>query len=250
LSRHPRGFALLELIVSIGFFGLFSVVMFYSLNSTAQVWRKTSGRDTALRQILRARTSIARDLKNASTRPNQFQTSKVGPSLAAGYDGDAFTFLSCENESTPWSINSSGQSVLTRQVTYSLFVPQNVNGKYGGTFPGVADTLGYEQGCPYKWLVRRWDAAPTLVAPNPEPAIASNWTTNLLFRPTSMAAGSNYQIVATLLGLRVISAGSHWQIELKACAVQDAQRNIGIGATPLGNSPYTLVQRFSVTAHN
>lgn len=248
--RRKAAVALVELMVSMGFFGLFGAVMFYSLSSTTNVWRKTSARDGALRHLIKARTMITRDLKNASSRPKQFASDRFGPSLGSGFDGDAFTFLSCEDESTPWNINTSGQSVLTRQVTYSLVVPLNVDALYSGTFPGVADAQGYEQACPFKYLVRRWDPVPAVVSPNPESEIAGNWKTSLLFRPASLAAGSNSQVVSTLLGMRVLSSGGQWLFELKACAVQDARPKVGIGSTPLGSSPYTLVQRFAVTAHN
>jgi hypothetical protein len=240
----------MELLISISFLALFSIMMFLALQSTTQVWRRTSSRDGALRQLVRARAFLTRDLMNGSGRPNQFASAPVGPSLGAGFDGDALTILTCEDESTPWNVTTSGTSVLVREITYSLFVPNNVNTLYGATFPGLADAQGYEEGCPYKWLVRRLDPVPAVVPPNPESVVPSNWTTTLLLRPTSKTSTNTTQVISTLLGFRVLASGSQWQFELKACAVEDARRTLALGSAPLGSSQYTLIQRFTVPIHN
>jgi hypothetical protein len=250
LSPRPRGFSLLEVSFAIGFFGLFSLILFYALQNTSKMWQRSSARDAALRQIVRARSYLTRDLMNGSGRPGQSASAHVGPSLGAGWDGDAFTVLSCEDNSTPWNINSTGGSILTREVTYSLFVPQNVNARYGGSFPGLADAQGYEDACPYKWLVRRVDPAPAAVAPSPDASIPSNWTTTLLTRPASMSPTSTTQVVATLHSFRILSNGPRWEFELRACAVDEARRKMALGAVALGSSPYVLVQRFALSVHN
>lgn len=252
MSRLPEkrhGFTVIELAIAMGFMGLFSMMMFFALKNTSGVWRRTSSRDNAMRELVRARSFLSRDLMNGSARPNQFANTTVGPSLGAGRDGDALTILTNDNETTPWNVTTSGNSILRREVTYSLFVPNNVNTLYGSTFPGVADAQGYEQACPYKWLVRRIDPAPAVVPPNPEPVIPATWTT-FLVRPSSKAGTATTQVVSTLLGFRVLASGGLWEFELKACAVEDARHTIGIGSTPLGSSQYTLVQRFSVPIHN
>lgn len=248
--RPKKAFSLLEITFAIGFFSLFSMILFFALQSTSKVWQRTSARDAALRQIVRARSFLSRDLMNGSGRPNQSASSHVGPSLGAGWDGDALTLLSCEDNSTPWNINNTGGSVLTREVTYSLFVPTNVNARYGGTFPGLADAQGYEDACPYKWLVRRTDPVPAPVSPNPEAAVPTNWTTTLLSRPSSMSATATSQVVATLHSFRILSNGPQWEFELRACAVDEARRKLALGSVLLGSSPYVLVQRFSVVVHN
>jgi len=236
---------------AVGFFAMFSLILFFALRSTSKVWQRTSARDSALRQIVRARSFLSRDLMNGSGRPNQSGSARVGPSLGAGWDGDALTMLSCEDNNTPWSINPTGGSVLTREITYSLFVPTNVNARYSGSFPGVADAQGYEDACPYKWLVRRVDPAPAPASPNPESAIPTNWTTTLLSRPSSMNSTANTQVVATLHSFRIISNGPQWEFELRACAVDEAKRKIPLGTVALGSSsPYILTQRFSVAVHN
>jgi len=250
LSRRLRAFSLLEVLFAISFFSMFSMVLFFALQNTSKVWQRTSARDAALRQIVRARSFLSRDLQNGSGRPNQSASTRVGPSLGAGWDGDALTILSCEDNATPWSISTTGASVLTRELTYSLFVPTNVNARYGGTFPGLSDGAGYEDGCPYKWLIRRIDPVPAPAPPNPEAAVPSNWTTILLSRPSSMTSTATTQVVATLHSFRILSAGPQWEFELRACAVDEARRKISLGSSLLGNSPYMLVQRFSVAVHN
>lgn len=251
MSRRPeRAFSLLEVMFAVSFFSLFSLILFYALQSTSKVWQRTSARDAAMRQIVRARSFLSRDLMNGSGRPNQSASAHVGPSLSAGWDGDALTILSNENNSTPWNINTTGGSVLTREVTYSLFVPTNVNARYGGTFPGLADVQGYEDACPYKWLVRRVDPAPPPASPNPEAAVPTNWTTTLLSRPSTLTSTSTTQVVATLHSFRVLSNGPQWEFELRAVAVEEARRKLALGATLLGSSPYVLVQRFAVAVHN
>ena len=248
---HARlGFSVIESMICMALLVIFFSMMYLALKSTTNVWRRTSARDGAMRQLVRARAFLTRDLMNGSARPNQFATAKVGPSLGSGFDGDALTILTCHSDSTPWNINSSGASILTGEVTYSLFVPQNVNTLYSATFPGVADALGYEEACPYKWLVRRQDPVPAVVPPNPESVIPGTWTTAYLLRPASKAPTATTQVVSTLLGFRVLASGSHWQFELKACAVEDARHKLPLGTAPLGSSSYTIVQRFSVPVHN
>lgn len=230
--------------------GLFSFVMFFALRGTSNVWRRVSSRDEAVKQLVRARNFLTRDLMNGSARPNHFATSAVGPSLGAGRDGDALTVLTCEDGSSSWNITTTGAPVLVREVTYALFVPQNVQTLYGSAFPGVADSDGYEQACPYKWLVRRLDPVPVPVPPATESAIPSNWTTTFLTRPSSRTPTGTTQVVATLLGFRILTSGAFWQFEIKACAVDDARRRLPLGIAPLGQSEFTLVQRFSVPIHN
>jgi len=233
-------------MISMAIFSMLTTLLAFTLRSTSKVWQRTSARDQALAQISKARNSLTRDLMNASQTVGQWATSTVGPSLGAGLDGDALTFLTCENGNTPWNIDNNGASVMTGEITYSLFVPVNVNTLYGLNFSGVADANGYEEACPYKWLVRRRDPAPT---GNPV-VVPANWNTTLLSRPSSLQATASSEVVSTLTGMRILQSGSQWQIELKATAVADARRKISLGSTPLGSSPYTLVQRFTVPAHN
>ena len=250
MSKHRRAFSLIELLISLGLFSLMTGLLWTTMQSTAQIWRRSSSRDNAQREILRARAHLTRDLANASRKLNQFATTQTGPSLGAGRDGDALTFLTCENGTTPWNITATGSSVMTAEITYALFVPVNVNTLYGHTFAGVADANGYEQGCPFKWLVRRQDPAPAALPPA-DPQIPATWTTTLLQRPATTVPAANQQVVATqLLGFRVLGSGGMWQIELKAVAIEDASRHIGIGPSALGNTTYTIVQMFTVPAHN
>lgn len=245
-----RGFTILELFLATTLFTLLGALLLVTLLSTTRVWRQTSARERALGELLKARAHLTRDIVNASQVPGQFATAQVGPSLGAGRDGDALTVLTSEDGQTPWNLQSDGSSVLTAQVSYALWVPHNVNTLFGHNFVGVADANGYEDACPYKWLMRRQDPPPALVPPATHPLVASNWATTLLARPNSMTMGPNQRAVATLTGFRVLASGGLWQFELSATAVEDARQKVTLGSTSLGTSPYILVQRFSLPTHN
>lgn len=240
--RRKTGFSTLELMVAMSMFGMFSLLMFYALQGTSKVWQRTSARDRVLRELVRARAQLTRDLMNSSAAPGQFATGKVGPSLGAGFDGDALTVLNCDDGNGKWTLDANGNAVMQRQVTYALWVPNNVNAKYGFAFSGVADADNYEEACPYKWLVRKVSPAPG----GSPPAIPATWLTALT-RPSNFASS---EVVATLLGFRVRSSGAQWELELKATAVDDARRKLPIGSARLGASPYTLIHRFTVGANN
>lgn len=106
-------------------------------------------------------------LANSSSSPQLTNTTTVGPSIGNGFDGDALTFLSSDDGSaggnwTADQFHRSGHPGLP-EITYYLVVPQATN-RYNLTHSaGPADSSGYEQQFPLKWLVRRVDG----VTPGP-----------------------------------------------------------------------------------
>jgi hypothetical protein len=212
----------------------------------SQIWQRTSARDDAIRQLHLARTRLVADLANSSRQPGQFATARVGPNLGLGYDGDALSFLSSDDGSgqSTWTVDpATGAATPAAQITYYLVVPNAP--KATSCVAGAPDASGYEQQCPFKWLIRRVDPAPA-----PPPTIASSWTT-FLTRPTAIIQTPARQVVADqLLQFRVFSAAPTWTIRLSAVAVSEATRQITLGSVPLSQSKYTLVEQFSIPAHN
>ena len=246
-ERCRKAFSVVEVVLACGLFSLLSLVLAASFKQVSDLWRRTNARDEALKQLLLARTYLVRDLANSTSRAGTSATAQVGPNLGSGRDGDALTFLSSDsgNNDHNWNADlNSGEATLPVQVTYYCVIP-NVPTPGGLVISaGAADGQGYEQQHPFKWLVRRVDPTPS-AAP---PAIDSAWT-SWLTRPTSLTPVANQKVVCNqLLRFRVLQTAPVWTLELSAVGVTEARRRLRLGSVPLSQSPYTLVQRFSVTA--
>lgn len=242
-----RAFTVVELSLSVALFGLLTLLLVSSLKNVSDIWRKTSAKDEAVRNLLRAKSSLIRDLGNSGGKTGQWATASVPPTLT-GKDSDALTFLSSDSGSTDpnWTVAADGKATFASQITYYAVIPNRPNP--GGTVvtAGPADTQGYEQQHPFKWLVRRIDPAPTTTPPAVNPA----WTT-WLTRPTSYGLGAKQQVVSDqLLQFRVLRGAPLWELELRAVSVSEARRKVNLGNLPLSQGPFTVVQQFSVTANN
>ncbi len=242
-APRSRAFTILEMMITLGILGLLSALLLASLLQTSRMWRRNAGRDEALRQIGRARSSLSRDLLNSTSRSGLYATSKVAASLGSGNDGDALSFLSSDpgSSNAQWSLDpNTGAAFLPQQVTYWLVIPNGPNPEGLNASAGPPDARGYEQQYPDKWLMRRVDPAPS------PPSLDSSWTTWLV-RPTVLDS----KVVATrLLNFRVLQAGPVWSLELRATSILDARRNLALGSVPLAESVYTVTQQFSLTVHN
>ena len=242
-ERPVGGFTLIEALCSMGLFSFLALVLFYSLKNATQVWQRSSSRDNALRQLTRARFTLTRDLANASQQAQQYDTDILPPPSPSV--GDALTFLTADNGVGGWSPDANGNAVMQSEITYYVYQPAtNLMGVVCA--PGPSDA-GYEQQCSFKQLVRQVNPlVPT--TPPAVPAIDTHWKSWIGVAPQSSAT---VELVANeLLSLRVLRAPQEWQIELMAVANADATRQIALGSTPLSNSRYTLVQQFTVPAHN
>lgn len=232
-----RGFTVLEVLIVCVIFTMLSALLWFALRNVSDLWRQSDSKDDAVRELIRARTSLTRDLRNGSA--THFATAKVGPNLT-GFDGDAITFLSSDSgaSNSSWDLTPAGTAVLPAQVTYYLVVPNPP----GEVSAGPPDGQGYEQQDPYKWLIRRVDPGGNV--------LNTAWNA-WLTRPTSTVLGPNQSLISNrLLGFRVISDGPKWTLELSAVAIKDARHRSALGATPLRNSTYTLIDRFSVRSQN
>ncbi|MBX3172133.1 MAG: prepilin-type N-terminal cleavage/methylation domain-containing protein [Candidatus Eremiobacteraeota bacterium] len=232
-----RAFTVMEVLIVCTIFSMLSALLWFALRNVSDLWRQSDSKDDAVRELIRARTALTRDLRNASSV--HFATAKVGPNLT-GFDGDAVTFLSSDSgaSSSEWNLTSDGRAALPAQITYYLVVPNPA----GEVAAGPPDSHGYEQQDPYKWLVRRVDPGGTALNP-----AWNSW----LVRPTSPNPGPNQSVLSTrLLGFRVLHDGPMWMLELSAVAIKDARHRGSLGATPLRDTPYTLIDRFSVRSQN
>lgn len=249
MRAKTRAFTVVELTLACTIFSVLCIVLAVSLKQVSDLWRKTNAKDEAVRNILKARSWIVRDLANSSGRTGQWATAPVGPNLGAGRDSDALTFLSSDNGTADQTFStdpSSGQANFQSQITYYGVIPNYPNPDGTSVVAGPADPAGYEQQHPFKWLVRRVDPAPG----GAPPAINSGWTA-WLTRPSTFSLGSSQRVVAThLLSFRVLNGAPLWTLELRAVTISDARRKIAVGSTPLSQSPYTIVQRFVVSAQN
>lgn len=247
-QARTGAFAVAELMVTMAIFSVLSLVLMAVLQMVTKIWYRTSARDDAIRQLHQGRARLVMDLANSSQQPDQFAIAKVGPNLGTGFDGDALSILSSDDGSRvpKWNVDpSTGRATPAAQITFYLVVPNAV--KANSCLAGPPDPSGYEQQCPYKWLIRRVDPVP---APPPDPAVPATWTT-WLTRPSSLLATPTLQVVADqLLEFRVLSTPPTWTIRLSAVAVTEATRQLKLGSVPLSQSKFTMVEQFTVPAHN
>ncbi len=244
---RTRAFTVIEVLIACAILIVLSMVLFAALQQTARMWRKSSAKDDAMAQILRCKARLTRDLANSSAQPGRCATTTVGPHLGSGKDGDALTFLSSDNGSgnSQWTLQPDGEAAMASQITWYLVIPASANPYHLTPGPGPPDAAGYEQQHPCKWLMRRVDPV------TPGPALDPNWQTWLV-QPTAVVATPTREVVADqLLSFRVVpSPAPRWTLELSAVAIADATRQLAVGTVPLGNSTFTLVERFAVPAGN
>jgi len=244
-----RAFTVLEVLISMGIFAVLGVLLLASLRQTTGLWRRSAGRDEALRQLTLAKQSLTRDLLNSSRQVGQFASASVTPSLGAGKDGDCLSFLSSDSGQSDenWQVNpASGQANVASQITYYCIIPNGPNPDDIAMVPGPPDANGYEQQFPGKWLMRRIDPPPGTTPPVLDPAWSS-W----VVRPTTATSNASVQVAAKkLLNFRVLRTAPLWSIELRATALLDARHSLNLGSVPLATSPYTITQQFTVPARN
>lgn len=244
--RSRRGFTVAELALSTAIFSMLLLVMLAALNQVSRLSLRTSSRDEAVGQLLKARAALLRDLANSSAGAGQFATTTVGPSAGSGVDGHALTFLSSDkgDNSASWSSDpNTGASGMTSQITYYLVIPAVANSYGIVPAAGAADAQGHDQQFPLKWLIRRVDPAGGT-------AVDPSWT-SWLVRPTGPVNSATRQVISNrLFQFKVLSKAPVWTLELSAVAVQDARRKVALGSVPLSGSAYVVTQQVSVRAQN
>mgnify|MGYP003584879972 CR=1 FL=1 len=244
MSRK-RGASLLEAMLVLALGSFFSLITVAALNNTLKVYNNTAGRDTALRELNKARRMLERDLNQASSAHLAIAPSPA--SLGGGADGDSLNFLSAVN-ATSGEIavlqDGSGNPYFFQNLIYYLTVPTTHTSCLG------ANEGGYDYNCPHKILIRALE--------NENPAYDFTTMdelisplTPLLTRPAGYPNTLARDTVAiNLLSFRVAQVGDALEVDLRAVSLADAQRRLAIGHTSLRTSSYTLQYRFSAYPRN
>ena len=144
--KHGRGVSLLELMFSVSFFLVLSIITILSLRQITGIWTRTSERDLALRQLLRADRFLQADLANSATGSGQSAFQLVGAGSGPVMTGHALALLLPSEQPGELVVTSAGMPVLDRLVTYYLAVPQNVQALTGLSYNYTAGGNGQRRG--------------------------------------------------------------------------------------------------------
>ena len=244
--KAGQAFSLPELLLALAIFGVLSLVSMLSLRTVTKVWQRSSARDLALRELLKAQAALERDLINGSRGPGQSDYRPVASGSGSVFSGDAIALILPDPEQQQLALSAEGSPLADRLITYYLTVPSSYTGAFGG------DADGYDDRCAEKWLIRCEEAAPSPATPGMLPALPGGWLTGTVIQqPTSFWKTPPRRVVATqLLQFRVIQGPPFWDILLSAVALGDARRQLAVGSVPLTDSRFTLMQRVAVQARN
>jgi len=246
------GYSLLEALVVLALGSFFTLVSIAALTSTIKVYNATSGRDTALREMNKARRALERDLNQASSTMSIVQSP---PSLGGGADGDAINYLSAVNV-TDGSIallpDGSGNPYFFQNIFYYITTPVNHDALFGQSCTGGNDA-GYDYNCPHKILIRAVEEQNPAYDPNDDSTIETLLSPLAPFmtRPTGFPNTLARDTVAiNLLTFQLAQVGNEVRVDLRAVSITDARRRVAIGNFNFKNSGYTLQYRFSVFPRN
>jgi hypothetical protein len=244
MSRR-RALGLVEALLVLGLGTFFAVITASALSNVLKVYNNTSGRDSALRELNRARGALERDLSLASK--DQMSIGRAPGSLGGGADGDYFQTLSAVNASTGEVAvleDGSGNPYLFQNLVYYATVSAAHNSCFGG------NEGGYDYNCPHKVLVRvlqdqnptyDWRTLDELIVP----------VGPLLTRPAGQPNQLARSLVAkNLLTFQVVRWGDELRVDLRAVSLSDAGRKLALGSTSLRDTGYTLNYRFSAYPRN
>ena len=247
-ARRPsRAFSLPELMLSMAVFSVLTLISSMALRMVSKVWQRASARDLALRELLKASAWLERDLVNGFRAPQQSSFGPVQSGSGATRSGDALALIVPAHDQDSLRLTPDGVAQADQLVTYYLTVP---TAQASGPFAGDAE--GYEEQCPWKWLVRCQEAAPAPGAPGQTPAIPAGWlASTVIQQPTTLWKTNDRQVVALqLLQFRVQQGPPLWQLSLTAVAIGDARRQLALGSVPLGGSRFTLTHQVAVQVRN
>lgn len=219
---RPRGFSLLEVVVSVTFFTCLAMAAGLAMSTSVKVWSRASGRDEVQRRLIKAQTVLRRDLLTGRLSP---ETLQIAP------DGKAVAFLTpVHPESEELVFKSDGTPFMMRTLVYYLVTPHP-----------------HEPYCPHKMLVRRRldRGEPT---PPEEESLEKDWQT-WLQRPWQSATD---RIVANqMFSLEVREKPPYVEVELAATSEQEArQQRVAIGHVDLSRLPCTVQQSCRVLPQN
>ncbi|MCE7872127.1 hypothetical protein DYH09_17340 [bacterium CPR1] len=266
LKRARAAHSLTELVVVFGIFSLLLMVAGVLFNESRSTLRRTSGIDTCMRELRKARAAVERDLVLA--RPGALSRSFVGDSLGGGgRDGEALWFLSPIDPATGEVVRKQdGTPFWQRNVLYYLVVPQNHNNTFGQICAGGAGANGYDDRCPHKVLIRKEidSGPPTLPTDETTEETLLNNVAPYLTRPngfdlTAMAEaglGEKKIVASFLLGFESFSAPPpaglpvEVLVDVRAMSIEEARKEIRVGSDPGYASRFTHQAPFSVYLRN
>ena len=243
--KSRRAFSLTEVIVALVLFGLLSALGYLCLRQVVGVQRRSAGRDEALRNLLRAAETLQRDLSNSA---HQAQRWAVEPALlgtGSARSSDALALLVSPQNQDGLELSSDSKAEYSQIASYYLAVEPGRSASY------VADAEGYEEQCPWKWLIRKQSDAPAAIFPDTLSAIPAGWLAGQLEQPTILWKEPQRRVVAqNLLQFRVLQGPPMWEIRLTAVSLDEASRELALGQVPLSQHRTCLTYRVSVLAHN
>lgn len=256
MNRKRRGLSLTELVLVMAIGAVLTLVTGMALSRASKVFSLSAGRDNALRNLSRAHRALETDLSLVSLEPNHFQITTSPATHGGGADGDAIDFLSAVNITDDNHLvtltDGSANPYSFQNVVYYITTPSNHDALFQTTCTG-GNEGGYDYNCPHKVLLR------SIVDQNAtfDPSDPSSQDTLLtlpgsfLSRPTNFPRTATLSTVAAnLLTFQIQRNGAELVVTLKAVAIQDAARRVGIGNVSFNTGPYTIEQRFSVFPKN
>lgn len=252
---------MIELVVVFALFSMLGLIAYTAMTRSADIYRRTSSRTSAQRELRRAEVRIEHDLR--ATSYDSTATSGGPASLGTAPDGDALWMLSAFSPKTQRYMQSEdGGPYWQSHVLYYLAVPGGHTGCSGGAGPD-----GNDDRCPHKVLIRKiidmGDPADPTPTPGPtpkdeleDPEVLANSMNAFTTPPVGISTAGmvggeviDAQIVAiNLLGFKVTRGAGpkEIQVDLRAVAIDEAQRKLGVGTTSLFSVPYTLVQQLTI----
>jgi hypothetical protein len=247
VNRHRKGFSVLELLVSATVFSLVTALLVLLFSQSLEVWRRTSGRDTAARELRKARAALERDLALAS--PAQLRRS-------SNLDGEALWFLSPIDPATRQiARGSDGLAIWQRNILYYLVIPANHDALFGVQCTPAAGPNGMDDRCTHKVLVRKVIDSDTLL-----PDVSAYLTQPNGFDLSGMSGEPNLDeaaIVANrLLTFQTESAPPPHgvpnlvRVDLRAVDEEEARHETTVGTQSMYIGKYTLQGPFTVLLEN
>lgn len=251
MSRK-RAHSLLEAMVVLALGSFVTLVTALALSNALKIFNNTSGRDTALRDLSKARRALEMDLNQASA---DLAITQSPASLGGGADGDAVNYLSAVNV-TDGSIatlaDGSGNPYFFQNIFYYITVPTDHNTLFGFNCVG-GNEGGYDYNCPHKVLIRGIEDQNPIYDPADTGSVDTLLTplVPFLVRPTGFPNTLARDTIAiNLLTFQVVQVGRELRVDLRAVSIPDARRKVAIGTTSFRETGYTLQYRFSVFPRN
>lgn len=255
-----RGFTISEVLTTCALYSIILIVLGIAVTSGEKLFRRVSAKYDTESQLQRALPRLQEEIRatslstvevNSNPPAIWFLTNYGPPSAGAPEAPDTFIPQMQMDGSPRWQ----------RHIVYYLCQPnqhdQIANQSCGG-YTGDDDTI-----CPHKVLIRAEitfeNPDPTDAAQVEQPHSLATW-----LAPVSRSSGYNVSglrgttinaaqvkridvLGRNLLSFRANKVGNRVQIELKAVALGQAQREIKVGQVDLATSRFTTQYQFLVT---